>query len=76
VKELTINKTGGGQLFIYIPKTFERHFELKEGQKVVMDWDESDPEDPKLVIHLKPKRTVAQPVEHPKKKAVLEAEQR
>ena len=53
-----MHRTGGGQLFVYIPKAIERHFGIREGQKVYADWDESDPENPKIVYHLrKPERS-------------------
>lgn len=59
MKEVTVNKTGGGQLFVYIPKAIERHFGIREGQKVYVDWDESDPENPKIIYYLaKPSRLV------------------
>ena len=53
MQEGSIQKTGGGQLFVYIPRIVQRHFGLKEGQRVLIDWDESDPEDPKLIIYLR-----------------------
>ncbi len=53
MKEMTVQKTGGGQLFVYIPKTIERHFGIREGQKVYADWDETDPENPKLLYYLR-----------------------
>ncbi len=58
VREVTVHKTGGGQLFVYIPKAIERHFGIREGQKVYADWDESDPENPKIVYHLTNPRSV------------------
>ena len=53
MREVTVHKTGGGQLFVYIPKAIERHFGIQEGQKVYADWDESNPKNPRIVYYLK-----------------------
>ncbi len=72
-----MHKTGGGQLFVYIPKAIERHFGIREGQKVYADWDESDPKNPKIVYHLtKPERTPDLVVGGVRKEREAEVQQR
>lgn len=52
-------KSDSGALWVYIPKHIVEHFGIKKGDKLYVDWDESDPENPKIIYHLKkPERSV------------------
>jgi len=42
-----LQKGSGGQLYVYIPKFIQRHFNLKHGQPIWIDIEEN-----KIVIHL------------------------
>jgi bifunctional DNA-binding transcriptional regulator/antitoxin component of YhaV-PrlF toxin-antitoxin module len=54
MQEITLQRTGSGQLYCHIPKFIERHFGLREKQKVWVDI-----EGDRIVIYLrKPERSV------------------
>lgn len=67
MKEVKVQeKSDSEALWVYIPKHIVDHFGIKKGDTLVADWDESDPENPKIVYYLrKPERSVGKMVEHP-----------
>ena len=59
-------KSDSEALWVYIPKHIAEHFGIRKGDVLYADWDESNPEDPRIVYYLKkPVRSISRPVEHP-----------
>jgi len=77
MKEVKVQeKSDSEALWVYIPKHIVEHFGIKKGDTLYVDWDESDPKNPKIVYHLtKPERTPDLVVGSVKKEREAEVQQ-